>query len=130
MKTEEIPRSEWRDFFDAFSKRHHGWLVSVEIMGADIGAQTEARDLPLQGITWDPHGGALSILLGEGRTNHVTHLITAPMDVKVQLTEEGGDETVQIQAQDGVTTLVRFRSAMLPEMVDGIASSVGRGEIS
>jgi hypothetical protein len=129
MKTEEVPRGEWRDFFDAFSKRHRGWLVSVEIMGADIGAQTEARDLPLQGITWDPHG-ALSILLGEGGANHVTHLITTPTDVKVQLTEEGGDQTVQIQAQDGVTTLVRFRSAMLPEMVDGIAAGLETGKSS
>ena len=37
-----IPEGDWRQFFDAFSRRHEGWLASVEILGSDIGQQVEA----------------------------------------------------------------------------------------
>ena len=51
MATQEIPRDEWREFFDGFSRRHEGWLVTVEVLGSDIGAQVEAYELPLVGVT-------------------------------------------------------------------------------
>ena len=33
MVTREIPPGEWKDFFDEFTRRHEGWLVTVEIFG-------------------------------------------------------------------------------------------------
>lgn len=121
----EIPRREWVEFLDSFSRQHEGWLVTVEVLGAEIGAQVEAQELPLQGITAELKGGdedAISVILGGGATERVTHNITGPTHVRVEQTEEGADMTLQIESGDGVTTLVRFRSAILPEMVDGIVS--------
>ncbi len=51
MPTQEIPRQEWNKFFDSFSRQHEGWLVTLEIFGPEIGAQEEARELPLEGIS-------------------------------------------------------------------------------
>jgi hypothetical protein len=51
MPTQEIPRDEWTTFLDTFSRQHEGWLSSLEILGTDIGAQQEALDLPLEGIS-------------------------------------------------------------------------------
>ena len=51
MATKEIPREEWTRFLDTFSRQHEEWLATLEILGTDIGAQQEARDLPLEGIT-------------------------------------------------------------------------------
>ncbi len=33
---------------------------------------------------------------------------------------EGAHEASQVEAADGTATLLRFRSAVLPEMVDGV----------
>jgi Family of unknown function (DUF5335) len=121
----EIPRDEWVEFLDSFSRQHEGWLVTVEVLGSEIGAQVEAQELPLQGITAELKDGgedAISVILGGGPTGHVTHSITGPTHVRIEQTEDGADMTLQIESGDGVTTLVRFRSAILPEMVDGIVT--------
>src|SRR5437764_2122926 len=125
MPTREIPREEWNAFFEVFSKQHEGWLATVEVLGRDIGAQEEAHELPLVGITADSKGGdadAVSIIVGKAAEDHITHTITQPAHVRLEQTESGADEALQIEGVDGVTTLLRFRFAMLPELVDGIVS--------
>ncbi|OLE50804.1 MAG: hypothetical protein AUG51_26320 [Acidobacteria bacterium 13_1_20CM_3_53_8] len=47
----EIPREEWAEFLDIFSRQHEGWLVTVEVLSEEIGAQVEAEGKPLEGIT-------------------------------------------------------------------------------
>jgi len=49
-------------FFDNFSRKHQGWLATLEIMGADIGAQIEERELAFEGITGEAneaHGNTI-----------------------------------------------------------------------
>jgi hypothetical protein len=123
MATREIPREEWIEFFDGFSRQHEGWLVTVEVLGSELGAQVEARELRLEGITADLKGDdedTISIMVGETPDDHVTHTITAPSHVRLEQTQEGANEALQIESGDRVTTLLRFRSAVLPEMVDGV----------
>ena len=123
MATREIPRDEWTEFFDGFSRQHEGWLVTVEVLGSEIGAQIEVRELRLEGITAevkDDDEGAISIMVGETPDDHITHVITAPSHVRLEQTQEGADQALQIESASGATTLLRFRSAMLPEMVDGV----------
>jgi hypothetical protein len=120
----EIPRDEWAGFLDSFSRQHEGWLVTVEVLGTEIGAQVEAEGKPLEGITADLKAGGedvITIILGGGPRGRVTHNVTQPAHVRIEQTEGGADMTLQIESGGGVTTLVRLRSAMLPEMVDGIA---------
>lgn len=122
MQTREIPRDEWAAFFDSFSRQHEGWLATVEVLGKEIGAQVEARELALRGITAELKGDedTISIILGETPEDHITHIITGPSHVRLEQTESGAHEALQIESASGVTTLLRFRSAVLPEMVDGI----------
>jgi hypothetical protein len=123
MSTQEIARDEWDAFFDSFSLQHRGWLVTVEVSGPDIGAQIEARELPLQGITAELKGGGeerVVILVGDTPEQHVAHTIFAPTRLMVKRTEEGADEAIEIESAD-MKALVRFRSAVPPEMVDGIS---------
>jgi hypothetical protein len=119
----EIPREEWGEFLDSFSRQHEGWLVTVEVLGEEIGAQVEAEGKPLEGITAElKDGGVDSIIITVGLTpaEHVTHTITAPTHIRLEQAENGANMALQIESSEGVTTLVRLRSAMLPEMVDGV----------
>ena len=43
MQTREIPREQWIRYFDDFSKNHEGWIVTLEVIGSDIGDQEEAK---------------------------------------------------------------------------------------
>jgi hypothetical protein len=119
----EIPREEWVEYFDGFSRRHEGWLVTVEVLGMEVGAQVEAQELPLRGVTAElKDGGAdeINIILGGKGAERVTHTVTRPTHVRIEQAEDGADMTLQIESGGGVTTLMRFRSAVLPEMVDGV----------
>ena len=124
MKTQEIPKKEWTEFFDNFSRKYVGWLVNLEVFGPEIGAQVEERELALEGITheWDEtEGNTITIMTGVKPDDHITHSVTSPTSVSLEQTDEGADAALAIKSGDGVTTLLRFRSAVLPEMVDAIA---------
>ena len=122
MPTQEIQRNEWVSFFDSFSRRHRGWLVTVEIMDPEIGDQTEARDLPLEGITAELNERGtdqIEIIVGNQADNHVSNSVVAPKQVWLKSSDEGADEVLEIKRENG-TVLIRFRSAVLPELVDGL----------
>lgn len=128
MRTQEIPRDEWTTFLDRFSSQHEGWLATLEIMGADIGAQQEARNLPLEGITLASKEGApeaIAISLGKGSEDHVTHTVTAPTRVWLEQTSQGANAALEIESADDVKTLLRFRSALPADMVDGVVMEKG-----
>jgi len=120
MPTKEIPAAQWREFLDGFSRVHDGWLVTLEILG-ELGAQIEANQLPLRGITADRDGDRteITILLGDAE-RRVTHRVTGASHVRLDQTDEGADVALQIESEAGETTLLRFRSVVRPEMVDGV----------
>ena len=121
MKTREIPKNEWPKFFDNFTSRHEGWSVTLEILGAELGAQVQECELALSGIVdeWDEiHGNRIAILLGEKPDDHITHRISRPTEVSLEQTEGGADVVLAIKSADGVTALLQFLSPMAPEMLD------------
>ena len=124
MKTKEIPKNEWSEFFDGLSREHEGWIVTVEILGPEIGAQVEVRDTALEGITdeWDEvKGNTIMIMTGAEPEGHMTHSITHPASVSLKQTDEGADAALAIKSNDGTTTLLRFRAAVPAELVDAVA---------
>ena len=125
MKTKEIAKNEWPPFFNSFSRQHEGWLATLEILGPEIGAQVEERQLAIEGIVDEldeVQGNQIIIMNGSKPDDHITHRITRPIQVSVEQTDEGADVALAIKSADGVTALLRFRSPMLPELVDAVAS--------
>ena len=123
METQEIPRSEWRSFFEVFSRQHEGWLATLEIFGQEIGAQAEHGELPLESITLTPVVGkseAITINLGKVPKDHVKNTVIEPTHVWLVQTSEGANAALEIESADETKTLLRFRSPVLPELVDGV----------
>jgi hypothetical protein len=119
MKTKEIPQKEWPGFCDSLSRQHEGSLATLEVFGAEFGAQVEERGLPFEGIVaeWNEvHGNRIAIMVGGKWDHHLTHNISQPTHVIMEQINEGADATLAIMSEDGVTALLRFRSPMLPAM--------------
>jgi hypothetical protein len=108
MQTREIPRDEWKKFFDNLSRKQEGWQVKLEVLGPEIGDQIEERNMFLAGVTAElaDTGDKIEIMLGGKPSGHVTHIITAPTQVSLQQTDLGVDGALQIKAADGTTTLL------------------------
>jgi hypothetical protein len=129
MKTKEIPRNDWPEFFDSFSRQHEGWLATLEVLGSEIGAQVEEHDLKFTGIVdeWDEiHGNQIVIMVGAKPQDHISHSINRPVQVLLEQTDEGADVALSIKSADGNTALLRFRSVILPELVDAVAAPARR----
>ncbi len=121
MTTRAIPRDQWQTELDAFSRQHEGWIVDVEVSGADGRMLTEARDLPLQGVSTDaPQSDRIAIMAGERPDDHVTHEVDRAVAVAIEATDTGAECGLRIDAADGSITRVEFRSPMRPEDVDGV----------
>jgi hypothetical protein len=123
MATKEIARDQWTTFLNTFSQQHEGWLATLEVLGPDIGAQPQVRDLPLEGITAtskDSSPQTIAISLGKTPEDHVTHTITEPTRLWLEQTALGANAALEIESVDDVKTLLRFRSALPAEMVDGV----------
>ena len=123
MPTQEIPRQDWDNFFDIFSRQHESWLATLEVFGPDIGAQEEAHELPFAGISvasGDNSADAIAINLGKTPEDHITHTINQPEHVWLEQTSGGANAALEIESANETKTLLRFRSALPPEMVDGV----------
>lgn len=128
MNIKEIPKDEWSKFFAAFSRQHEGWLVTMEMFGTEFGAQVQERELAFEGIVdeWDEiQGNQIVIMVGEKPDDHITHSIPHPTQVSVE-ENEGVNAVLAIKSADGVIALLRFRSPMLPEIVDGLVDQEAR----
>ena len=122
MPTQEIPNYEWVRFFDEFSRRHEGWLTTIESLRVDYGDQIQARDLPLSGISVEPDEVAedqITIMLGDNSDARISHTISKPGRVWLKQNENGEDEALQIESFDGIA-LLRFPSTSLAEMISGV----------
>jgi hypothetical protein len=114
MKTREIPRAEWRRFFDNISRRQQGWEVELEVFSPDIGDQIEERHMFLTGITAEltdkvDTGDKIEIMMAGAPSDHVTHMISTPVLVQLQQTDLGIDAALRIKSADGITSLLHLR---------------------
>jgi Family of unknown function (DUF5335) len=110
MQTRDIPREQWIRFFDDFSKSHEGWIITLEVLGADIGDQEEVNNLPLVGISADVKAreNRVEIIVGGRPDVDVTRFIERPKHIWVKEPRAPGDEAMEIESEDGIKTILNF----------------------
>ena len=112
--TSEIPREEWKMFFDDLTKRRFDWQTKVEIFDEDIGNQTLEDGLPLNGITLEEKADDtfIEIFIGTDDDHHQTHTIKNP--TKINYLAEGGklNGIVEFEELSGTKTLVHIIQPM------------------
>ena len=118
MYTIEIPRWQWTDRLDEFSRAHQGWPVALDILDESIGAQPEFRLLSLDGATVDADRDTISITAAVPSGGFITHTIHAPVHVFIEQTDASTDRALQIESADGTKAILQFRIA---PPVDGLA---------
>ena len=122
MRTIEIPRNDWMQWLNQFTQVHDRWLVSVEVLRPDLGAQLEIDTLPLIGISADriDHDGTIAISVAGTTALHFTHVIHSGHAYLRRANGQRRRRRTAIESHDGSTTILRFRVAAPPETVDGV----------
>ncbi|MCW3029090.1 MAG: hypothetical protein JWN81_2301, partial [Solirubrobacterales bacterium] len=109
--TREIPQTEWRGYFDDFSRDLQDLVATVEVAGKDVGAQVEAERPLLTGITYDDGDDIVVIGLDApgGIQEDLEHIVYHPQ--KIYVAEEDGVTIFDIEDSEQVQTLVRLEAA-------------------
>jgi Family of unknown function (DUF5335) len=118
MHDRQIPRTEWPSFFRDFTHRHEESPVTVRVLSPRFGSQVEAYDLPLEGIVASPlTGEPISIHVGCNPQRHIEHEVRDPRQVWLEVSDEGIEEALDIESEDGTKTLVLFRQETVDDVL-------------
>jgi hypothetical protein len=110
VQAQEIPQEQWSEFFDAFSARHEGAQVSIEVMGAEIGDQRLGHGLRLRGASFDRGDEQLALMFETASREDFAHAIAHPTHIWLDRGDGRADQTLQVEAADGTRTLVAIRA--------------------
>src|SRR6516225_4341562 len=115
--TREPERSSWPAYFDSVTASIEGMLVTVELMGEQLGDQTDIERLPVQAISYDPRDDVLEVAVGGRGTRYpvvLRHFISNPTAISVEELE-GRPSAILVTDPGGVRTLIRLFE---PEMLE------------
>ncbi len=115
MALQEIPREQWKSFFDELSREHESGQVSVEARGDSLPPQDAVTQMTLIGLSYEDKGsgqGRIDIIVGNDADTNASHTIAHPTAVKIENRLNGDIDTLLIDAEQGEpVTVVRFLSA-------------------
>ncbi len=120
MKNEVIPRSEWEQFLKNFSRQHKGWLAAIEVEHTSGGGALGINYRPIASIRMERSSNALLVVFAADSQGPASLAIPLPSRVVLRRTDTGREEGLEVDSEDGVRTFVRFRSAPLPQEVNGV----------
>jgi hypothetical protein len=108
-----LPKTEWREFFDRMSKPLLGKWAEIEMAELDLGDQVIAEWVPLIGITYDSQDDLLDVAL-----DRANRLIRHPREIVVEEAETGLASVAVVDA-DGGKHIVRLKDPLdLPPAAD------------
>lgn len=115
MALQEIPREQWKAFFEDLSRERESGQVSVERRGDGLPPQDAITQMTLIGISYEDKGsgaGRIDIMVGSDTDTNTSHTVSAPTTVKIENRTGGNIDMLLIDGAVGEpTTLVRFLSA-------------------
>lgn len=103
MGSRKLPHQEWQNYFDSFSKTHGAALINLEVVGKDIGDQTEIRWQPLRGLSHDPHKDSFFVV-----TDSLEHTIFHPKTIHIEELH-GVLRSIEIVDQDNNHQIIRLK---------------------
>src|SRR6266403_139629 len=101
-----LPKTEWREFFDRMSKPLLGKWAEIEVAELDLGDQVVAEWVPLIGITYDSQDDLLDVAL-----DRANRLIRHPREIVVEEAETGLASVAVVDA-DGARHIVRLKEPL------------------
>jgi hypothetical protein len=119
----EIAHNQWMEYLNSFSREHLDWMVTVEIRSPE-GRLMIVEERPLKGVSLDRAEAVerAYVQVGDRPEAHVTHKVERPIRVTFKQSQAGEHQGLEIASANGTTTVIRFRSAMRPEALDGKAA--------
>jgi len=112
MHTRDIPTPQWAPFLDQFTRLHRGEALDVETISPGSPADTSMLcEQPLVGVVALPQcerGNPCIEVIAGAEPQTQCHTIQQPAHLSVTEADDGRSMALQITADDGSVTMVRF----------------------
>ena len=106
MESTRMDTNRWSQDLSTFTERNNARMIDIQVLTEDLGAQTEVRQMKLQGATFDHHDGRVDIMVRGADQSHLTHTIGGVTDVEVIVAPRGRGDILSIEHEGG-RTIVR-----------------------
>src|SRR5438128_2422176 len=94
----KMPRDDWREELDSFSRQHEGWLVSVTTCNPHGQILVEAQNLPLQGVSQTaPNSADVAVEVGDPQ-HHLTHQVRDVKAMAIDMTDTRAERALIIES--------------------------------
>jgi len=102
-----IPPQQWSEFLDAFTERHRGSLVRMEIHDLETGEDVGSPFAPLESVELDTEDTSNPRINVTVDSDHkvIKHILFRPSHVTLHLASGGSDEWLSIQSMNTSTTV-------------------------
>lgn len=120
----ELDHQDWPSFCERINRLEGGATITIETVRQD-GTRTEvARNVPFEGLTYNPSDPCNDIIFVRASGNGTTrHQITEPIHIKLKETETGAAfNSVLIEAENG-TTILTFHPVLRHQWLEGLKLS-------
>jgi uncharacterized protein DUF5335 len=107
MTIRKLEKPEWRPFLDIVSKLLEAKNAEIEVASLDLGDQVLAEWLPLLGITYDPKGDVVEVVL-DGHD----HMIHRPREIYLD-NGAGVLTSIEIVDANGVKQIVKLNDQLM-----------------
>jgi hypothetical protein len=102
MADYSIAKEDWASFLEWITAGLFDARAEIDVLALDIGAQVEARALPLLGLAYDHKNDLIEVAL-----DGLDHLIRHPREVSAH-EEEDGLWTIKVVDKDDVTQIIKL----------------------
>ena len=119
--TRQIPRGEWKTYFERFTRRHlvdegsAQKTATIEVLSPALGDQLEATFVGVIGMAYDARSNAFELALV-----NLDHLIFRPAEIWVIEEDDDFISALEVVDADGNKEIVQLRqsspAALAPEL--------------
>lgn len=108
-ETKQIPQERWEEFCATFTNGNRGRLLSMEIIGDDVGELPLAKSAPFAAIDFDSLSKGDSFVISYGsEAPSTSHVINAPVELWEALDVNGRVVSLEIIDLSGHKTILNF----------------------
>ncbi len=108
MAWKELKEEEYRQYFDALSKKLGENKAEIEVMAVGVMEQEQTAWVPFWGISYDPPEKMISII-----SEYIDHHIKKPKEVRIHETD-AGVTAIEIIAGDGFKHVLKLKNPVRP----------------
>jgi hypothetical protein len=117
--TRELAQEAWAEYLDAVSRELPGARVSIEVVTPPNQLMVQARHLALQALAYDHRGDVFEVAAaqrGPQMPNMLRRMVDHPERIVVDSWTLLAPMTIQVDGQDGISTVVRIEQE--PDLAD------------